>query len=153
MSERARHRGIAIGRAWLAPVVLLCGLAACGGGGTRTAFVATNPPPRPLSARPAAEVALIMPATTTTTTMGAAGERDPALLRPHVEVGLIEVLGERAWGAAEQAALRDTLRARAAEQGCDAVVLLGEIDWIYVVENAHSSRQRHGYRGVCIVYR
>lgn len=152
MSERARHHRTAA-RPWSLGALgtlgaLLWGLAACGGG-TRAGFVATNPPPRPLGARPAAEVALIESAGA----QGDAGEQDPALLRPHVEVGLIEVLGDDEWGAAEQAAMRDTLRARAAEHGCDAVVLLGEIDWVYVIENARSTSQRHGYRGVCIVYR
>jgi hypothetical protein len=49
--------------------------------------------------------------------------------------------------------MRDALRGRAAEHGCDAVVLLGEIDWVYVIESARSTNRRHGYRGVCIVYR
>lgn len=149
MSEHAALQGTAPGRAWLL-AALLCGLAACGGGGTRTGFVATNPPPRPLAPRPAAEVALIAPAAEP-----GAGDmnRHPALARPHVEVGLIEVLGDDEWGPAEQAAMRESLRARGAEHGCDAVVLLGEIDWVYVVENAHSTAERHGYRGVCIVYR
>jgi hypothetical protein len=146
MSEHARHHDHAAGRLALGALgTLLWGLAACGGG-SQAGFVATNPPPRPLAARPAAEVALIASA-------GDAGEKDPALLPPHVEVGLIEVLGDDEWGAAEQAAMRDALRARAAEHGCDAVVLLGEIDWVYVVENASSTSQRHGYRGVCVVYR
>ena len=144
MSEHARLQRTA--RALPARIAaLLCALAACGGG-TRPGFVATNPPPRPLQPRPAAEVALIVPAADP-------GARDPALARPHVEVGLVEVLGDDEWGAAEQATMRERLRARAAEHGCDAVVLLGEIDWIYVIENARSSAERHGYRGVCIVYR
>lgn len=144
MSEHAALQATAPGRAALL-AALLCGLAACGGG-TRTGFVATNPPPRPLAPRPAAEVPLIAPATEP-------GAKDPALARPHVEVGLIEVLGDDEWGPAEQAAMRESLRARGAERGCDAVVLLGEIDWVYVIENAHSTAERHGYRGVCIVYR
>jgi hypothetical protein len=149
MSERARLQRTAPRRARLALLAaLLCGLGACGGSAYtgHTGFVATNPAPRPLQPRPAAEVALIERA-------AEPGAQDPALARPHVEVGLIEVIGDDEWGAAERAALRERLRARAAGHGCDAVVLLGEIDWVYEIENAHSTAERHGYRGVCIVYR
>ncbi|HWN68047.1 MAG TPA: hypothetical protein VNM90_10445 [Haliangium sp.] len=135
-------------RPWAGLALVAClgfGIAACGGGGAQTGFVATNPPPRPLRSRAVAEVALIE-------AQADAQAGGQAQARPLVEVGLIEVLGERGWSAADQAAARAALRRRAAEIGCDAVALLGEIDWIYTVESARSSRVRHGYRGVCIVY-
>ena len=141
MSERgrrtlvtwARRAGLALGLS-LGP-----GLAACGGG-TQAGFVATNPPPRSLRSRAVTEVALID------------AQDSQALARPHVEVGLIEVLGADRWSAADQAAAREAVRRRAADVGCDAVALLGQIDWIDTVESSRSSRVRHGYRGVCLVY-
>jgi hypothetical protein len=132
MSER-RHRHVAA--VW---VGLALGLAACGGS-AQTGFVAMNAPPAPLRSRAVSEVALI----------DSADSEAPA--RDHVEVGLIEVL-TGGWSAADQAAARAALRRRGADIGCDAVALLGEIDWIYTVESSRSSRVRHGYRGVCIVY-
>jgi hypothetical protein len=120
-------------------VGLGAGLAACGGG-TQTGFVATNPPPRSLRSRAVAEVALIE------------AQDSQALARAHVEVGLIEVLGDDGWSAADQAEAREALRRRAAAVGCDAVALLGQFDWIDTVESSRSSRERHGYRGVCLVY-
>lgn len=135
--ERAGARPGARPGAWACLLALALGLAACGAG-PQTGFVATNAPPRAMSARPVAEVAVL--------------EGEPPAY-PHVEVGIVEVLGGDGWGAAERAALRDELRRRAAERGCDAVVVLGEIDWIYVVESSSSAATRHGYRGVCVVRR
>ena len=131
MSKRG-HRQVAV----LAGLALGLALAACGGS-AQTGFVAMNPPPRPLRSRALSEVALI-------------DRQAPA--RDHVEVGLLEVLSD-GWSAADQAAARQALRRRGADIGCDAVALLGQIDWVYTVESARSSRVRHGYRGVCIVYR
>jgi hypothetical protein len=133
MSERGREHVVV----WIG-LALSLGLAACGGG-AQAGFVAMNPPPRPLRSRAVAEVALID------------GQAE-APARPHVEVGLIEALGDDGWSAADQAAARAALRRRAADIGCDAVVLLGQFDWIDTVESSRSSRVRHGYRGVCIVY-
>jgi hypothetical protein len=142
MSERGRGYPVTWARLGLALGLFLGlgpGLAACGGG-AQTGFVATNPPPRSLRSRAVAEVALID------------AQDSQALARPHVEVGLIEVLGDGGWSAADQAAARESLRRRAADAGCDAVALLGQIDWMYTVESSRSSRVRHGYRGVCLVY-
>jgi hypothetical protein len=141
MSERGQgHAGVVCRAAWLrAGLVLGLALGACGGG-TQAGFVAMNPPPRALRSRAVADVALID---------ARAGEAPD---RPHVEVGLIEVLGARDWSEPDQAAAREALRRRGAGIGCDAVALLGEIEWIDTVESSRSSRVRHGYRGVCIVY-
>lgn len=133
MSERGHGRVAAV---WAG---LALGLAACGGS-AQTGFVAMNAPPAPLRSRAVSDVALID---------SAASE---APVRDHVEVGLIEVLVD-GWSAADQSAAREALHRRGADAGCDAVALLGEIDWIYTVESARSSRVRHGYRGVCLVYR
>lgn len=147
MSERGdgyvmTWAGLALGLFLRLGLTLGLGLAACGGG-AQTGFMATNPPPRPLRSRAAAEVELIE-------VQADQGSQAPA--RPHVEVGLIEVLDD-GWSAADQAAMREALRRRAADIGCDAVALLGPIDWIYTVESSRSSRVRRGYRGVCLVYR
>lgn len=141
MSERGRGILVAWARVALGLFLGLGpGLAACGGG-TQAGFVATNPPPRALRSRAVADVALID------------AQDGQTLARPHVEVGLIEVLGDDGWSAADQAAAREALRRRAADVGCDAVALLGQIDWLYTVESSRASRVRHGYRGVCLVYR
>jgi hypothetical protein len=140
MSEHARqHAGT--GRTLALCLGITLGLAACGGGRTRATFVATNPPPQALRSRPVSEVALLD------------GKDPPALAQRHTEVGLIEVMSDGGWSASEQAAVRHALRERGAELGCDAVVLLGEIAWIDTVESSQASTERHGYRGVCIVYR
>lgn len=140
MSDRGENHvgaGLRIARA-CAALALGLGLAACGGG-AQTGFVAMNPPPHALQGRAVAGVALLD---------ARAGEV-PA--EPHVEVGLIEVIGDDA-GASAQAATREALRRRGADIGCDAVVVLGEIEWIDTVESARSTRVRRGLRGVCIVY-
>lgn len=136
MSERGQRIVLCAGLA------LVLGLAACGG--AQAGLVAMNPPPRPLRSRAVAEVPLLE---------ASALRGADAQARPHVEVGLIEVLGDDAWGASEQAAMRETLRRHGARAGCDAVALLGEIAWVDTVESSRATRVRHGYRGVCIVYR
>lgn len=134
MSDRASRKRPA--GAWVGLLALALGTAACGAG-PQAGFVATNPPPRAMSPRPPAEVALL----------------DEAPAYPYVEVGLIEVLGPEGSSAADRDALGEELRRRGAERGCDAVGVLGEIDWVYVVESAGSTSARHGVRGVCIVRR
>ncbi|WP_428262234.1 hypothetical protein [Haliangium sp.] len=107
------------------------------GASTQPDFVATNPSPRPLSARPAAEVKVL----------------DGAPSYDYTEVGLIEALGDDDWDPAAQAAVRAELGRIGAEHGCDAVVIFAEIDWVYVVESSGASNERRGYRGACVVRR
>ncbi|ACY18051.1 hypothetical protein [Haliangium ochraceum] len=134
MSRRSAHAALA--RA-LAAALLATWAGACGAS-TSSEFLVTNPAPQPLAARAAETVEVL----------------DSAPGRAYAELGLVEVLDDvEPWDDAAKAEARSALRARAAAVGCDAVVVLGEIDWIYVVESAGSTTERHGLRGVCIQYR
>ncbi len=117
-------------------------VSACGpprGPDPRPDFVLLNQPPQKLRAKPAASVAVL----------------DEAPAYAHVEVGLVEYLGDRDRdpSPARRAAAREALGARAAALGCDAVVVLGPFTWRYVIENADATTERDGLRGVCIVRR
>lgn len=79
--------------------------------------------------------------------------RADAIQRPFTEIGLLESLHDQDTPAQT---MDRRLRERAATIGCDAVVLLGDNEWIYrVVESGSTitTRRRQGYRAVCIVYR
>jgi MinD superfamily P-loop ATPase len=68
--------------------------------------------------------------------------------RPYVEVALAEVRQESAYSEHGPAALLDHLRTRAAERGCEGLIIQGPADKTI----AYGTTLR-GYRAVCIVYR
>jgi hypothetical protein len=119
-------------------VILLLSLlgAACA---TRAAvdFIPTNPPPRALAPRAPESIAVL---------------RRDELQRPHVEIGLLASLHDAGTPAET---MRRALRERAARAGCDAVVLLGDNEWIYRLTESgdtRTTRRRHGHRAVCVIY-
>lgn len=115
-------------------------LAACG---TTTRFVATNPSPRPLTPRPAAEVHVY--------TTGA-----PALA--YVEVGILQARQSSDFSTHEMPEIIAELRAEAGKIGCDGVIINGTADTAHGstvvtrdgVSSSHSTLE--GYWGACIVY-
>ena len=101
-------------------------------------YAPTNTPPRSPIPRSADQVTIL---------------RADAIERPFTEIGLLESLHDQDTPAQT---MDRSLRERAAIIGCDAVVLLGDNEWIYrVVESGSTltTRRRQGYRAVCIVYR
>jgi hypothetical protein len=94
---------------------------------TSVKFIPTNPSPRKLSARPVEEVAVFTTA-------------KPE--RPYVEVGIVTAqTSTNGYGAplVGVASLITSLREKAAEQGCDGVVM--------------GSGSTLAHQGTCIVYR
>jgi hypothetical protein len=114
----------------LLPMVLL--VAACG---TTTRFIATNPSPRPLAARPAASVAVF--------TTG-----HPEI--PYVEVGIIQGRQSSAYSFDEMPDIIATMRQDAGRAGCDALILNGASD--KVVGDRHQTATLEGFWGACVVY-
>ena len=112
--------------------------AACG---TSIHTTPLNASPRPMAPRPIEDVELY--------TSG-----PPAAA--HVDVALIEVEEASQWSTADTAEVIHDLRQRAAELGCDAVVVGGtaarqaRIDELQVDDARHV---RRGFWGTCVVYR
>jgi hypothetical protein len=99
-------------------------LAGCG---TAVEFVQTHPPPRMWEARPPESVEIL-----------AAGPPR----RPYVEVGMLEARPLTYQVDSPQFILAK-LRERAAQLGCDAIVVTGRIDGAVVDK---------GYHAVCLMY-
>jgi hypothetical protein len=113
-----------------------------------TDFVRTRPEPRPMSPRPAETVEVFL------------SERPG---RPFTEIGFVEV--QEARGSSTSSELLAELRARAGQEGCHALVFLGDNDAVGgtslrssvdgdATTDATSTPgvTHHGFRGTCIVY-
>lgn len=115
-------------------------LTACG---TTTQFAATNPSPRPLTARPAHSV-----------TVFATGLPD----RPFVEVGIIQARQSSELSFDEMPEIIAEMRGEAARQGCDGLVINGTRDAqsssTTVSRDAVTSSRStlEGFWGACIVF-
>lgn len=112
----------------LLPIVLFA--AACG---TTTHFAATGPSPRPLVARPVAQLF----------TTGA-----PAV--PYVEVGIIQGRQSSRFSHDELPTILATMARDAGAHGCDALIVNGSND--EVVGERHDRRTLEGFWGSCVVY-
>lgn len=114
-------------------MVVVLALSSCS---PKTTFLETNTPPRPMTPRHPSTVELFIAS-------------EPA--RDFVEVGMLSVR-EVATPATQQQLL-DSLRARAARQGCDAVILGGaDIARPGILVLLDSSMTDDGYYAACIVY-
>ena len=113
----ARNRAPSVRRSGTGALISLL-LAACG---SEIAYSPMNAPPHPMTARPpeAVEVHRIAPS------------------RPFVEVGTLDETGY--WGDGTERA-DELLRARAAQIGCEALVIQGYVQ--------HGAK----YRAICIVF-
>jgi hypothetical protein len=115
-------------------------LTACG---TTTRFAATNPSPRPLTARPAESV-----------TVFATGLPN----RPFVEVGLIQARQSSEFSNDEMPEIIAEMRVEAARQGCDGLVINGASDssssstTVSRHGASSSSKTLEGFWGACIVF-
>ncbi len=76
--------------------------------------------------------------------------------RPFVEVGLIEAQQNTIYGDGAVTVL-EKLRAHAAEQGCDAIIVTGSNDAVVGGGGGNAAGSwiatLHGYRASCIMYR
>lgn len=113
-------------------VVAVLGTIGCS---TNVSFMPTNKAPRALQARAVDEVELF------TTTKPE---------RSHVEVGLIEVQ-QQSLSVDDEKAVMNKLRAEAAKQGCDGLVITGTNDAVQMIDGDGTTLK--GYRGTCIVYK
>jgi hypothetical protein len=108
--------------------------AACG---ATTRFVATNPAPHPMVARPAETVQVFTTGHPT---------------RPYVEVGIIQ--GQQGRGLIhngdQMPEIITKMREDAARTGCDGLIINGNAD--RVVGDRHSTGTVQGFWGACIVF-
>jgi hypothetical protein len=72
----------------------------------------------------------------------------------YVEVAVLEARQESQFSVANTEEVFDTMRNRAAEMGCDGLLLLGSADEVVggTYNGQGSTRTLHGYRGTCIVH-
>ncbi|MCE9579125.1 MAG: hypothetical protein K8W52_38740 [Deltaproteobacteria bacterium] len=112
--------------------LLLVAATACG---TTTRFIATNPSPQPLVAKPASAVQVY--------TTGV-----PEL--PYVEVGIIQGRQSSELSFDEMPKIISAMRADAGKAGCDALLINGASD--KVVGDHHSTTTLEGFWGTCIVF-
>ena len=114
--------------------------AACG---TTTQWVPTNPSPRPLGPRD--------PMTVEIWTTGVPN-------RAYTEVGIITARQSSELSTDDMPQIINELRAKAAEIGCDAVMLQGKDDKVVGGSSTHhgtgggSTTTLEGYWGACLVY-
>ena len=120
-------------------MVLMLALTGCG---TSISYMPTNPPPRPLAARPFVTVEVFTAS-------------KPA--RPFVEIGLIEAQQESACSRDAPAEVLIKLREEAARVGCDGIILLGANDSVVGQSGMHGNggytATLKGYRAACFCYR
>lgn len=103
------------------------------GCGVKTTYVPTNPSPRPMAARPASQVAVF------TTKLPQ---------RPYTEVGILEAQAENQF--IEMPELIRTLRDKAGEIGCDAIIMTTASN--EVVGGKHGVATHKGHRATCVVF-
>jgi hypothetical protein len=112
----------------LLAVLSFLATAACG---TSITSMPLNPPPRPMPPRAPEDVHVY--------TSGR-----PA--RNYHEIAVLESQQESKYSFDDSADVFGKMRAKAAQMGCDGLVVLGANDAL------HGRRTLHGYRGTCIVY-
>jgi hypothetical protein len=71
--------------------------------------------------------------------------------RSYTELGILEARQESQYSADETKEFLDHMRFKAAEIGCDAVVLTGSADQTEHIPFV-GNRTRNGLRGTCIIY-
>jgi hypothetical protein len=115
------------------PMLLLLGC------GTSVSYTAINRPPRPLSARPPESVRVY----TSGRPVG-----------PYVDVGLLEAQQESGFSADDTGAIIATLRKRAGQLGCDALIIGGTSSRAGTAESVllDVNVDRKGVYGTCAVY-
>ena len=113
-------------------------LTACG---TTAQFAATNPSPRPLTARAAETVSVF-----------ATGLPD----QPFVEVGIIQARQSSEFSVDELPEILAERRVEAGRRGCDGLVINGTRDSSSstnaILGHTSSSRTLEGFWGACIVF-
>jgi hypothetical protein len=122
-------------------------IAALAGCGTTTQFASTNPSPRPLVPRPAAEVLVFASSL-------------PAA--PFVEVGIIQARQSSELSGDEMPDIIAEMRRVAGQRGCDALVLNGARDRMSSsssvtttgsgTTSSSNTTTLEGYWGTCIVF-
>jgi hypothetical protein len=116
-------------------------LAAVVGCGTTVQFTPTNPPPRPLTSRPAESVQVFT-----------ASRPD----QPFVEVGLLEAQQSSALSLDQRPDVMQKMRVEAARMGCDGIILLGANDQVQGSidpKYGGSVNTLQGYRATCIMFK
>jgi hypothetical protein len=113
-------------------VLLTLTLAACGTTITQTGI---NPAPHPMTARPIDSVEVF---TSTAPT------------RPHIDVAILEAKQSSTFSVDRMPEIITELRKRAAEIGCDGLVINGPNN--SVVGDRYGTSTLHGYNGTCIAY-
>lgn len=122
---------------WL-PTIVGVWLAGCG---HTTGFTPTNLPPHEMKARPEASVELF---TTQPPT------------KPFVEVGLLTSTHSSTWSSSTDEEVLLGLRTKAAEVGCDAVVVTSETNQLsgYVASSGDvSARNFKRFRAACVMWK
>ena len=116
-------------------IYVIAGLAmSCG---TSVSFIPLNEPPGPRASKPPEAVEVLT-----------AGPPN----RPYVEVGLLEARQDSAYSLDGSARIIAEMRERAAELGCDALVVTGSSDIVQPDFLSDTVDTLRGYRGTCIVY-
>jgi len=110
------------------------------GCGTRTSYTQLNSPPAPMNPRDPASVEVF------TATRPE---------RPYVEVGIIEAQQRSEFSSDDMPEIVAELRARAAEEGCDAVLINSNNDAVVGSTNDGwgSTSTLKGFRGACLMYK
>ena len=114
------------------------GLTGCG---TRTSYVRLNQPPGPMTARDPASVEVY-----------SATRPD----RPWVEIGIIEAQQASDFSGHDMPEIVAEMRARAAAEGCDALIITSNNDSVVGTsddDGSGSTSTLKGYRGACAMYR
>lgn len=123
--------------AWALVVFSFCGC------GTTIRYAATNPPPRAMTPRDPSTVGMFQ-----------TGVPD----RPYTEVGILSARQSSQYSVSDLQDIVDAMRKRAAQIGCDAVVITGsdkEVVGSSTTSQGTGSGSVHtleGIKGVCIVY-
>ena len=122
---------VAIAALALASTAVACGYS--------TSFTPTNVPPRPLEARPEASVELFT-------------STPPK--RPYVEVGLLSSQHDGMYSLSSDDEVMLGLRKKAAQVGCDAVVVTAETGNLVgtVSSTTVNTRTLKSFRAVCAMY-
>jgi hypothetical protein len=111
------------------------------GCGTRTSYARLNAPPGPMSPR-APESVEVFSATRPE--------------RPYVEVGIIEAQQASDFSSHDMPEIVAEMRARAAAEGCDAVLITSNNDAVVGSTDdagSGSTTTLKGYRGACVMYK
>lgn len=110
------------------------------GCGTRIHYMSLNASPRTLSPRSPDSVEVFT-----------SGKPD----RSFAEVGMIEAQQQSGWSVDQPTAILQKLRQKAADVGCDGIIVLGSNDAVVGSSGQYggSVATLRGYRATCIVYK